>query len=183
MSARQSSTVTVELVMDRILTVRGRKVILDSELAALYGVPTGRFNEAVSRQMGKFPPDFMFRLNAGELGSLRSQIAISKPGRGGRRYAPYAFTEHGAIMAATVLSSPTAREVCVFVVRAFVELRGAVAAQKELVQRLDELEARIEKKLSSHDQAIAETLTAIRTLMSSPHSKSRPIGFVIPREK
>jgi hypothetical protein len=169
--------------MNQILTIRGRKVILDSELAALYGVATGRFNEAVARRRGKFPPDFMFRLSADELHSLRSQIAISKPGRGGRRYAPYVFTEHGAIMAATILDSPTAREVAVFVVRAFVELRGVMAGQKELIQRLDELEARIEKKLSSHDQAIAETLAAIRILMSSPASKSRPIGFVTPREK
>jgi hypothetical protein len=139
--------------VDSILTIRGRKVILDSELSARYGVATGRFNEAVARNLARFPPDFMFRLTPEELDALRSQIAISKPSRGGRRYAPYAFTEHGAIMAATILNSATATEVSVFIVRAFVELRGAVAG-------------------------IADILSAIRSLMSPPPSKGRPIGFV-----
>ena len=106
------------------------------------------------------------------------QIATSKiSGRGGRRYLPYAFTEHGAIMAATVLNSPRAVEMSVYVVRAVVKLRELLASNKELARRLDELEARIEKKLATHDQAIAAILSAIRQLMNPPPPKHRPIGF------
>jgi phage regulator Rha-like protein len=162
----------------RIHVIRGQKVILDSDLADLYGVTTKRFNEQVRRNAARFPADFAFQLTAGEMEALRSQIATSKPGRGGRRYAPYAFTEHGAIMAATILNSPRATEVSVYVVRAFVELRETLATHKALAKRLDELEARIEKRLTKQDQTIADILSAIRSLMRSPEPERRPIGFV-----
>src|SRR5919197_752094 len=132
--SKTSLAVSVE---SRILVLRQQKVILDSDLAELYGVPVKRLNEQVKRNQERFPPDFMFRLNPEESESLRSQNATSKTGRGGRRYAPYAFTEHGAIMAATVLNSERAVEMSVYVVRAFVQLRELIASNKELAQRLD----------------------------------------------
>ena len=153
--------------------------MLDADLAALYGIPTGRFNEAVRRNLVRFPAGFMFQLTNQDLAALRSQIAISNIGRGGRRYAPYAFTEHGAIMAATILNTPRATEVSVYVVRAFVELRDTLGAHKALARQLNELEVRIERKFSTHDQAITGILEAIRQLMAPPEpAKKRRIGFV-----
>lgn len=165
-------------LIHRIHIVRGQKVVLDADLADLYGVTTKRFNEQVRRNGARFPADFAFQITAEEAESLRSQIATSKPGRGGRRYAPYAFTEHGAIMAATILNSPRATEVSVYVVRAFVELSETLATHKALAKRLDELKARIEKRLTKQDQTIADILSAIRSLMRSPEPERRPIGFV-----
>ena len=153
----------VERIASRILIVRGQKVMLDADLAQLYGVSTGRFNEQVRRNRDRFPSDFMFQLTNQEVERLRSQIAISigetmEAGRGGRRYLPLAFTEHGAIMAATILNTPQATEVSEFVVRAFVRLREMVAANKELAKKLDELERRV----SHHDEAITNIVKAIR---------------------
>ena len=161
--------------------IRGEKVLLDADLAELYGVSTGRFNEQVKRNLARFPADFMFQLTNQELRSLRSQFATSSLSStwGGRRYLPFAFTEHGAIMAATILNTPRATEVSVYVVRAFVQLRGLLVAHTELAKRLDELEARIEKKLAAHDEAIGGILDAIRELMKPPEPpKKRKIGFV-----
>jgi hypothetical protein len=161
-----------------ILVLRGQRVILDSDLAALYGVSTKRFNEQVRRNRERFPGDFMFRLTAPEAAALRSQFATLKKGRGQhRKYLPYAFTEHGAIMAASVLNSPRAVEMSVYVVRAFVRLREILASNRELARRFDELEARLDKKLTAHDEAIAAILSAIRELMNPPEPKHRPIGF------
>lgn len=177
-SSQSASLVAVEHIARSILVLRGQKVLLDAELAALYGVNTKRFNEQVRRNRERFPTDFMFRLTTEELTALRSQNATLKPGRGQhRKYLPYAFTEHGAIMAATVLNSPRAVEMSVYVVRAFVRLRELLTSNKELARRLRELEARIDKKLATHDQAIAAILSAIRELMSSPAPKRRSIGF------
>jgi phage regulator Rha-like protein len=121
----------------------------------------------------------MFRLSDTEHAALRSQIATSIRGRGGRRYLPYVFTVHGAIMAATILNSPRATEMSVFIVRAFVELREALATHKELAKRFDELESRLERKLATHKQAITGILEAIRQLMTPPEpTKKRRIGFV-----
>jgi phage regulator Rha-like protein len=171
-------------ITQAILVLRGQKVLLDADLAALYGVTTGRFNEAVKRNLARFPADFMFQLTEQELAALRSQIATSNIGRGGRRYAPYAFTEHGAIMAATILNTARATEVSVYVVRAFVQLREVLATHKELAKRLDQLETKIERKLATHDQAITGIITAIRELMTPPVAKpKRSIGFVTPKEK
>ncbi len=169
----KSDTVSVATITRSILILRNQRVLLDSELAALYGVTTKRFNEQVKRNVARFPTDFMFRVNADELHSLRSQFATSNPRRGGRRYAPYALTEHGAIMAAMVLNSPRAVEMSVYVVRAFVNLREMLSSNKELAKRLDELE----QKLSTHDQAITGIIKTIRELMTPPTSKKRPIGF------
>jgi hypothetical protein len=170
----------VEQIVSRILLMRGQKVMLDADLAALYGVRTKRFNEQVQRNRDRFPADFMFRLTDQEFKNLRSQIATSSLGPrqrrwGGQRYLPLAFTEHGAIMAATILNTPRATEVSVFVVRAFVRLREMVAANKELSKKLDELERRV----SHHDEAITSIVKAIRELATPPEPKpKRRIGFV-----
>ena len=174
------SLVPTEEITRAILVLRGHRVLLDSELAALYGVTTKRFNEQVRRNAKRFPADFMFRLNAPETEALRSQIATSNASaqkRGGRRYLPYAFTEHGAIMAATILNSPRAVEMSVYVVRAFVQLRELLASNKEVARRFAQLETRLDKKLTTHDEAIAAILSAIRQLMHPPIPKRRPIGF------
>jgi len=162
-----------------ILLLRGQRVILDAQLAALYGVTTKRLNEQVKRNAERFPEDFTFQLTAEEAAVLRSQFATSKTptGRGGRRYLPYVFTEHGAIQAANVLNSPRAVEMGIYVVRAFVQLRELLSSNKELAKRLDQLEARIGKKLAAHDEAITAILSAIRELMHPPAPKRRPIGF------
>ena len=148
-----------------------------SRIATLYGVETKRLNEQVRRNAQRFPADFMFALEQDEWEALRSQFATLKSGRGQhRKYLPYVFTEHGAIMAATVLNSTHAVEVSIFVVRAFVQLRELLTGHKELAKRLDELEARIERKLMTHDQAIAGILDAIRQLMAPP---PEPANWVI----
>lgn len=157
--------------------LRGKRVMLDADLADLYGVTTKRLNEQVGRNAERFPEDFAFKLAKQELAGLRSQIATSSGvtgTHGGRRYQPRVFTEHGAIMAASVLNSPRAIEVSVFVVRAFVKLRELAIAHKEIAQKLDDLE----RKVAGHDQAIAGLIKAIRELMNPPvPKKKRPIGF------
>jgi hypothetical protein len=177
----------------RIIVLRGEKVLLDADLAALYGVTTKRLNEQVRRNLGRFPPDFSFQLTDQELSALRSQIATSNEGRarrGGRRYAPRAFSEHGAIMAATILNSLRAVEVSIYVVRAFVHLREALATRKDLAEKLEELERKTETLALRHDQLAAgtraqfrEVIDALRTLMHPPEPRKRPIGFVTPKEE
>ncbi len=157
----------------RIHIVRGQKIMLDADLAELYGVSTKVFNQSVKRNLNRFPVDFMFQLTNEEHDRLRSQIVTSNVGRGGRRYSPLAFTEHGTIMAATVLNSQKAIEMSVFIVRAFVQLREMVSNHKELIDKLQELE----NKVSGHDQAIANLFEAIRQLMGPPAEKRRLIGF------
>ena len=180
----KTALIAIEAIANRIVVLRGQRVMLDADLAALYGVTTKRLNEQVRRNLGRFPPAFMFQLTNQEVAILRSQCATSSSDArslawGGRRYTPHAFTEHGAIMAAMVLNSPRATEVSVYVVRAFVELRDTLIAHKELAKRLDELESRLERKLTTHDQAIAGILDAIRQLMLPPEpAKKRSIGFV-----
>ncbi len=179
-----AAVVAIEAIASRILLLRSQRTILDTDLATLYGVTTRRLNEQVRRNAERFPADFMFRLTPEEWESLRSQFATLKTGRGRhRKYLPYVFTEHGAIMAATVLNSPRAVEVSIYVVRAFVQLRDLLTGRKELAKRLHQIEARMERKLSSHDQAIAGILDAIRELMAAPPvppagHKHRRIGFV-----
>lgn len=177
MSDEEIFTLPVARIAQTISVIRGQKVIIDADLATLYGVATKRFNEQVRRNLSRFPADFMFQLTEAEFSALRSQNATSneKPtGRGGRRYLPLVFTEHGAIMAATILNSPRATEVSVYVVRAFIALRELVAGNKEVVAKLNELE----HKLESHDQAIAGLINAMRELMKPPETKKRPIGFM-----
>ena len=175
----------VEIIAQSILVLRGQKVLLDTDLAALYEVTTKRFNEQVRRNLERFPTDFMFQLTEDEWSALRSQLATLKAGRGQhRKYLPYAFTEHGAIMAATILNSPRATEVSVYVVRAFVELRELLAGNKELALKLAELESRIARKLDSHDQAISGLINAMRELMRPPEpTKKQLIGFVRDKQK
>ncbi len=178
---RKPSVFPAERIVSRIFLVRGQKVMLDADLAELYGVTTKRLNEQAKRNSERFPPDFMFQLNAKEYDSLRSQFATSKdqPGRGGRRYLPYVFTEHGAIMAAAVLDSERAVQVSIYVVRAFVRLREMLSSNKELARKLNELE----RKLATHDHAITNLIEAIRQLMAPPEpKKKRSIGFA-PWEK
>jgi hypothetical protein len=175
--------ISIAQITQSILMLRGHKVLLDSDLAALYGVPTKRFNEQVKRNLDRFPIDFMFQITADELSALRSQIATSKPGRGGRRYAPYVFTEHGAMMAAMILNSPRAIEMSVYVVRAFVQLRELLISNQELAQQLKALEARMTRKFAAHDYAITDIIKTIRQLMNPPEPKKRSIGFVELEEK
>lgn len=178
MVSSRKAPVPVERITSAILVLRGQRVILDSDLASLYGVTTKRLNEQVRRNAGRFPADFMFQLTLQEAAALRSQFATLKPGRGvHRKYRPYAFAEHGAVMAATVLNSPRAVEVSIYVVRAFVQMREMLASNKELARRFDELEERLEKRLTIQDEAIAAILSAIRELMHPSLPKRRSIGF------
>ena len=166
----QVSLVPVERIERAIILVRGEKVMLDSELAKIYGVTTKRLNEQVRRNLNRFPSDFMFQLTLGEVESLRSQFATSNEGRGGRRYLPYAFTEHGALMLANVLNNERAAQTSVMVVRAFVRLRQLLSSNAELARKLEAMEKK-------YDAQFKVVFDAIRQLMSPPTSDSRPIGF------
>ena len=157
-----------------IRNCRGVRVILDSDLAAIYGVPTFRFNEAVRRNIDKFPSDFLFQLTKEEVQSLISQSAISKTGRGGRRSLPWAFTEHGALQAANILNSPAASAMSVYVIRAFIRLRDELAANAVLEKRL----AVIEKTLTAHDNTLRDVILKIRPLLLPPtEPNKRRFGF------
>jgi phage regulator Rha-like protein len=163
-------------VYSKIVYLRQARVILDADLAKIYGVSVKRLNEQVKRNQDRFPSDFMFRLNEKDRANLRSQIATSSEKHGGRRYLPYAFTEHGAIMAATVLNSERAVQMSVFVVRAFVRLRELLAANRQLAAKIYELETR----LDTHDSAICDLIRAIRQLTNVKRSSRRQIGVVLP---
>ena len=174
MAQKDTSIVPAEQVQSKILFLRGVKVILDSDLAALYGVTTKRLNEQIKRNNQRFPTDFMFQLNDEEVEILRSQFATTNKGSGGRRYKPYAFTEHGVIMAASVLNSEQAVQASIYVVRAFVKLRQMLAPYKELIDKLDKLE----KKLQTHDKQIITIVQAIKMLMPPPDEKPKgKFGF------
>lgn len=160
----------------RIYTVRGLSVLLDADLAALYGVSTKALLQAVRRNSDRFPHDFFFSITDHELRVLRSQIVTSKraEGRGGRRYAQYAFTEQGVAMLSSVLRSETAARVNIEIMRAFVRLRRASLISGELMKLIEDLSERID----SHDLAIGDLVESIRQLVESPpHERSRPIGF------
>jgi hypothetical protein len=163
-------------VESRILFLRRQRVILDSDIAELYGVPVKRLNEQVKRNHQRFPSDFMFQLTAKEHEALRSQIATSNKSRGGRRYPPHVFTEHGAIMAATVLNSRRAIQMSVFVVRAFVRLREMLSTNRRLAGKIAELESR----LNTHDSVLVELLEAIKELMEPQARSGKRIGFQLP---
>jgi len=166
----KGNLVPAEFVERRILSIRGQKVIIDADLAKLYGVETKVLNQAIRRNSARFPEDFAFRLTAEEFANLRSQSVTSS--WGGRRYPPLAFTEHGALMAANVLRSERAIEMSVFVIRAFVKLRGILSSQVEMLRKLEELE----DKVGEHDEALRSIVTAIRQLMA-PDPKTPKIGF------
>lgn len=174
-----------------IVTIRGEKVILDSDLAELYGVQTRVLNQAVKRNREKFPEDFLFQLNpaeyrllmsrhaAGETSwTMRSQSVIAS--KRNIRYLPFVFTEHGAIMAANVLNSPRATQMSVFVVRAFVKMREVLSTNNKLLEKLTELERKLTSRLDVHERAIVHILEEIKKLMAPlalPEPKRRPIGF------
>ena len=169
---------STEHIARGILHLRGQRVLLDAELAALYGVTTKRLNEQVKRNAARFPQDFLFRLSAEEVETLnRSQIATGSQKHRDPRFPPNAFTEHGAIMASMVLNSTRAVEMSVYVIRAFVHVREMLSSNHELARRFAELEARLDKKVGEHDLAIGAILEAIRELMNPPAPQRRPIGF------
>ena len=179
---REMVAYTTDDITTLIVTVRGKRVILDRDLAALYGVPTFRFNEAVKRNRNRFPEDFMFQLTGDEATCLTSQIAMSKSRRGGRRTLPYAFTEHGTVMAANILRSPKAIQMSVFVVRAFIRMRQMLIEQRGLARKLAALEEELTARLDVHETAINEILRQIRRLLSSPPEPEPPkkrIGFLV----
>lgn len=163
----------IQTVEKAIHLVRGQRVMLDSDLAKIYGVSTMRLNEQLRRNLKRFPSDFAFQLTREEFKALISQFAISKKGRGGRRTLPWVFTEHGAIMLASVLNSEVAIDASVRVVRAFVRLREIISANAELAAKF----AQLERRLESHDEAIAQLFGAIRQLLAPPPAKKREIGF------
>ncbi|MHB0913836.1 MAG: ORF6N domain-containing protein [Armatimonadota bacterium] len=174
----ESTLVPVESIAGSIRLLRGQKVILDSDLARLYGTSTTRLNEQVKRNIERFPVDFMFRLTDEENQLLTSQNAISKPGRGGRRTIPYAFTEHGALMAASVLNTSVAVEVSVHVVRAFVKMREMLSTQAEVSLKFRELEARLDE----HDEHIGALIGAIHQLLAPSEAPDRRMGFRQPED-
>jgi hypothetical protein len=157
-----------------IHSIRDQSVILDADLARLYEIETRSLVQAIRRNAGRFPEDFMFQLTAAVFVALRSQIVISKPGRGGRRYVPYAFTEHGALMAATVLNSPRAVAMSIYLIRAFVQMREDLVANAAILKRL----AEIDRTLLVHDAALREILQKLRPLLEPPPAPPKPeIGF------
>jgi ORF6N domain len=183
--AETISPILPEQIGSRIVWLRGEKVLLDADLAKLYGVSTARLNEQVKRNAARFPRDFVFRLTYHELRVLMSQFAISNEGRGGTRKLPLAFTEHGALMAASVLNSARAIQTSVYVVRAFVRLREALVAHKELAKKLRDLEQKTEELTTKPDALASDTraqfkevIEALRQLMMPSKPTRRPIGFV-----
>jgi hypothetical protein len=197
--------ISAEAVERLILTVRELKVILDSDLAALYGVTTKRLNEQFRRNRKRFPEDFAFQLTAEETDSLRSQIATSSTGgpsqnatrsqespnlrsqiatsssHGGRRYRPYVFTEHGALQAANILNSPRAVQMSVFVIRAFVKMRETLLSTRELAKKLAALEKQLTGRLDTHEVAIVRVLQDLMQILNPPPAPPVPpkprIGF------
>ena len=200
MPGKSESLIPIEQIDGMIRTIRGSRVILDSDLAKIYGVPTFRFNEAIKRNRHRFPPNFMFQLTTEEAAALRSQIAILKEtagerltpnssqiailkkGRGQhRKYRPYAFTEHGALQAANVLRSPRAVQMSVFVIRAFVRMRQTLLGTRELAEKLAALEKKLTSRLDVHEAAIVEVLQELMQILSPPPALPEPtkprIGF------
>lgn len=176
--AKETTYTPIRRIEDLIFLVRGQRVMLDSDLAEVYGVPAKRLNEQVRRNIHRFPTSFAFQLSAADWDCMRSQIATSKRGRGGRRYLPWVFTEHGALQLANVLKSPTAIEASIRVVQVFISMREQLAAHKELARKLAELEEHV----SAHDSQIQNLFEAIRHLVTPPLPQNRKrIGFL--REK
>src|SRR5437667_6050186 len=198
MPPKSESLIPIEQIDGMSRTVRSIRVILDSELAKIYGVPTFRFNEAIKRNRHRFPPDFMFQLTREEFDSLRSQIAMPKPQNSsqiamssgkhrGAAYRPYAFTEHGALQAANVLRSKRAVQMSVFVIRAFVKMRETLLGTRELARKLAALEKKLTSRLDVHEAAIVQVLQEIMQVLNSPPPlPSRPgakSGFTSPKSR
>ncbi len=177
MPKRSKNLIPENRILKIILIIRGEKVILDSDLAALYGVETRRLNEQVRRNIDKFPNDFMFQLTQKEFANLKSQIATSSSGWGGRRKPPFVFTEHGALQAANVLNSAQANKMSVYIVRTFVRLREMALTNEKLARKVDQLE----KRVSDHDEILIELVQEIRNLIEAPKPRGnkQSIGFII----
>ena len=172
--ANETTYAAVKRIEDMIFLIRGQRVMLDSDLAKIYGVTTGQLNQAVKRNAPRFPSDFAFQIDSKEFANLISQSVISSS-YGGRRTLPWVFTEHGALMSGNVLSSKIATEASVRVVRAFVSMREQLAAHKQLAGKLAELEGRI----TGHDEALQNLFEAIRQLIEPPLPENRKqIGFM-----
>jgi hypothetical protein len=174
---KERALIVAEPIEPLIRVLRSQSVILDSDLAKIYGVQTKALNQAVKRNSERFPSDFAFQLTAKEWQSLRSQFVTSKT-RGGRQYAPQAFTEHGALMAANVLNSQVAIAMSVYVVRAFVRLKEASAGDRQLARKLEEIERKLTDTQVVHEEAILQLFKQLRKLTNSVSiNKSRQIGF------
>ncbi|MDQ3119035.1 MAG: ORF6N domain-containing protein [Verrucomicrobiota bacterium] len=171
MATTRKAIIPLERIAQTIVGLRGQKVLLDADLAQLYGVTTGNLNKAVGRNRDRFPKDFMFRLSCEEAANLRFQIGISS--WGGRRALPHAFTEQGVAMLSSVLKSERAVKVNIAIMRAFVQLRGALENNRELARKFAESETRV----GGHDKQIAGIMDAIRRLMAPPQKPKREIGF------
>lgn len=157
----------------RIVEVRNLKVVVDEDLARLYAVTTAHLNQSIRRNRARFPPDFAFQLTPAEHSNLKSQFVISSGGHGGRRSRPRVFTEHGAIMAASVLRSDRAIDMSIFVVRAFVRMRDMAGTHRELAAKL----AGLEERVTGHDDELRSILAALRKLIAPTPRQRRPIGF------
>jgi hypothetical protein len=188
MSTAQASNLALQPHIARhILSLREQRVMLDAELAALYGVETKVLVQAVKRNLERFPADFMFQLTAEEFANLRSQFVTSSSGYGGRRYAPYAFTEQGVAMLSSVLNSPRAMAINIEIMRAFVQVRAFAASHQDLAKQLTELQDKTESLAMSHETfsrntraQLRQVFDTLRELMTPPEPKKRPIGFITP---
>jgi hypothetical protein len=186
-TARASNLALQPHIARHILSLREQRVMLDAELAALYGVETKVLVQATKRNLERFPADFMFQLTAEEFANLRSQFVTSSSGYGGRRYAPYAFTEQGVAMLSSVLNSPRAIAINIEIMRAFVQVRAFAASHQDLATQLAELQDKTESLAMSHETfsrntraQLREVFDTLRELMTPPEPKKRPIGFITP---
>ena len=181
MQGKPKELVAEKRILRTIMVIRGEKVILDSDLAELFNVETRRLNEQVRRNIQKFPADFMFQLTKKEFDNLKSQIATSSSGWGGRRIAPLVFTEYGALQAANILNSEQANKMSVFIVRTFVRLREMVLANEKLSWKFDQLE----KRVSDHDEILVELIREIRKLIDTPKPKGKrkSMGFIVSEKR
>ncbi len=168
---KAQNIISVELIAIRIYLMRGEKVMLDSDLAQLYGIPTNRLNEQFKRNRDRFPPDFAFQMTKEELESLMSQIATSNSGRGGRRKIPWVFTEHGVAMLSSILRSKKAVQVNISIIRTFVKLREVLATHKDLAREVEQ-----------HDHQIAILFDRVQKILAPPNPPKHPIGYVHPKD-
>lgn len=180
MSSNPTADLSVTKIHGRILDVRGRQVMVDDDLADLYGVETGALTRAVRRNSDRFPEDFMFQLTGDEWSYMRSQTGISKSGRGGRRYAPYVFTEQGVAMLSSVLRSKRAVAANIAIMRAFVGLRRADSSHEAIQRQVHELERETRTKFGEHDRELARIFQVLRELSSPPPRPKRRVGFAPP---
>ena len=176
---QEANLTVIEGIEEKIYLIRGRRVMFDSDLAEVYQVETRALNQAVKRNLKRFPADFMFQLTDEETKSLTSQIVTSNKGRGGRRYLPYVFTEHGAVMLASVLNSQTAIEASIKVVRAFVHFRTILMLHQDLAERIEELEQTVDK----HSQKFKVVSHLLTQVLGDKKKKTRQIGFIDKEKK